>query len=188
MIKIFDIIKGSTISDFIDPSFERLGSERYPFDTSTGINKISKQQLTTWVACFLSEHLSTQLTRIGVEIKIPAKSRDVRAPLITLGEEFNVHVWKICNDIRDLDKDVLVVKDLKQYIKEQGATDQPITKIILLYATVGAENYEYMIQKASDNNVLIISFEFFIQEILSGKFNLKSVISEKGNLIYGFTN
>jgi hypothetical protein len=188
MIKIFDIIKGSTISDFIKSNSKSLRLEQYPFDTSTGINKISKQQLTTWIACFISEHLSTQLTRIGVEIKIPAKSRDVRAPLITFTEKSAVHVWKICNDIRDLDKDVLVVNDLQQYIIEQKTTDLPVVKIILLYATVDPSHYEYMMQKAKDHSVHIFSFETFIQDVLSGKFNLDNLISQKENLIYGFTN
>lgn len=180
MADIIGLYKGISIEDFVAGIALPDKQENFLYNQEAIVDSLDKNKLITHIACTLVKFLPSDAILVGVDIKAPARSRDLRIPLVTLSNK-KITIWKSCFEIPGLDKTALVleeISDVISHISSLGA--YTIHKAVLFpkRSIVTADNEDYFSTKLDKDRLQSVFAEELIDDLKEGSYsNLIDIIN-----------
>jgi hypothetical protein len=125
----------------------------------------------------------------GIEIKSNGSERSSRIPLVRSSDR-SISIWKITNNVDSLEKSVVVLNDLFNFLKEHSENLYTLPKkvIVLKNALSNKNNFDcsnFIENVVSKNDIKLISFDFLKSYIQKKKsINLDSILERSEKNIF----
>lgn len=156
---------------------------------------LENTHLTRSLALFLKYIDTNKSTMYGVEIKSNGSERSSRIPLVRCSKE-SVSIWKVTNNIDSLEKSVIVLNDLFNFLKEHSENLYPLPKKVIvlkeketLFSTKDSEYSSFVENIVLKNDIKLISLDFLKSYIKQNKpIDLDDILEKSKNSIFTTLN
>lgn len=164
MLEKVQLIKGSGLVDLVaDVSLNK--GEYFLHDENTNVDLLNKSDLVIHIACSLVKKYSLRNLLVGIEIKIPSRSRELRIPMVTI-ERNGLIIWKACFSLSDLDKVSLVLNEIEEILSGVDTLNFDVVQKFVIFPTrliLNPSDKNYLVTKCKNNNLKYI----FADELLA---------------------
>lgn len=194
MLKDNELIVNASYKDFFThPDLMRRDAFIKP--NLSELDTLENAHLTRSLALLLRDIDTNKSSVYGIEIKSNGSERSSRIPLVRCSKK-SISIWKITNSIDSLEKSVIALSDLINFLKEQSETLYPLPKKILvlkdnelLFSKKDSEYSNFVDNIASKHDIKLFSFEFIKSYIMENKpINLDEIIERSEQSIFTTSN
>lgn len=159
------------------------------------LDNLENTHLTRSLALSLKDIDTNKSTIYGVEIKSNGSERSSRIPLVRCSEE-SISIWKITNNIDSLEKSVIVLNDLFNFLKEHSENSYPLPKKVIvlkgkevLFSNKDSEYSNFVENIVLKNDIKLISLDFLKSYIKQNKsIDLDEILEKSKNSIFTTLN
>lgn len=190
MLNKNELVVNSSYKDFfIDPA--RMRRDIFIDPTVDELDTLENNHLTRSLALLLNGVDQNESTVYGIEIKSNGSERSSRIPLVRYSKE-SVSIWKITNSIDSLEKSVIVLNDLFNFLKEHSEDSYPLPKKVivlkddkLLFLSKDSEYSSFVENIVFKNDIKLISLDFIKSFIKQNKsINLDEILEKSEKRIF----
>ncbi len=194
MLGTKELVVNSSFKDFfLNPAIMRRDIFIEP--TMDDLDNLENTHLTRSLALLLKDIDTGESVVYGVEIKSNGSERSSRIPLVRRSKE-SVSIWKITNSIDSLEKSVIVINDLFNFLKEHSEGSYPLPQKVIvlkeketLFSSKDSEYSNFVENIVSKNDIKLISFDFLKSYIKQSKpVDLDEILEKSTSSIFTTLN